>query len=193
MDIHKQRFIVAWMGAVALFVGCTITALHSDRSMAQANFAHSDGDLPDPKFTYYDPNETVRTTDRADICHTKTNTVRNVPDSLKQRVRVIYGMNGKRDGYCNSEEGCEVDHACALTLGCNNSIHNLWIQPYDPERKWNAHVKDQLEVKMHKMICKENADIPTLQREIATDWISAYKKYVAPEPLPSKAHETEAE
>ena len=46
---------------------------------------------------------------------------------------------------------------------------------------------------MHKMICKENADIPTLQREIATDWIAAYKKYVAAEPLPSKTHGTEAE
>ena len=44
------------------------------------------------------------------------------------------------------------------------------------------HVKDRLENKLHSMVCKGEIDLKTAQREIATDWIAAYKKYVGPEP-----------
>jgi hypothetical protein len=44
--------------------------------------------------------------------------------------------------------------------------------------KWNAHVKDALEERLHQLVCAGSIDLPTAQQAIATDWISAYKKYL---------------
>jgi hypothetical protein len=42
---------------------------------------------------------------------------------------------------------------------------------------WNAHVKDVMEEHLHKMVCAGKLDLATAQRDIATDWIAAYKRY----------------
>ena len=43
---------------------------------------------------------------------------------------------------------------------------------------WNAHIKDKLENKLHQDVCAGQVDLKTAQREIATDWLAAYRKYV---------------
>ncbi len=70
-----------------------------------------------------------------------------------------------------------------VTLGQGNGIafsrphlHILWPQPYTAPT-WNAHVKDALEEHLHEMVCAGELDLSTAQRDIATDWIAAYKKY----------------
>jgi hypothetical protein len=47
---------------------------------------------------------------------------------------------------------------------------------------WNSCVKDALERKLHKLVCAGQLDLKTAQREIASNWIEAYKKYVAKRP-----------
>src|SRR5205823_4516238 len=42
---------------------------------------------------------------------------------------------------------------------------------------WNARVKDQIENRLHDLVCSGELDLATAQREIASDWIAAYKKY----------------
>jgi len=42
---------------------------------------------------------------------------------------------------------------------------------------WNAEVKDALEVRLRQMVCDGSLDLAEAQREIAADWIGAYKKY----------------
>jgi hypothetical protein len=64
-------------------------------------------------------------------------------------------------------------------LGGSASIRNLWPQPYFG-RAWNAHVKDALEDRLHTLVCSGDLDLSTAQREIATNWVDAYKKYVQP-------------
>lgn len=99
-----------------------------------------------------------------------TQTVRNVNSSKKKEVFSLYkGADPNKDSY-------EVDHLISLELGGNNDITNLWPQSYTIQ--WNAHDKDRLENKMHKLVCEGNLDLPTAQFEIATDWIKAYKKYI---------------
>jgi hypothetical protein len=39
-------------------------------------------------------------------------------------------------------------------------------------------VKDALERKLHNLVCAGELDLKTAQREIASNWIEAYKKYV---------------
>jgi hypothetical protein len=42
---------------------------------------------------------------------------------------------------------------------------------------WNARVKDDLEDRLHDMVCKGSLDLVAAQHDISSDWIAAYKKY----------------
>src|SRR6266852_4206943 len=91
----------------------------------------------------------VRTTSKATICSTKTSAVRNVSAATKKQVFALYCITNKT-GWCK-QAGCEVDHLISLELGGSNDATNLWPQPY--AGKWNAHLKDRLENKLHQLIC----------------------------------------
>jgi hypothetical protein len=48
-------------------------------------------------------------------------------------------------------------------------------------------VKDQLETLLPEMVCEGSLPLQTAQRDIAADWIAAYKKYFHTDvPLPSR-------
>ena len=71
----------------------------------------------------------------------------------------------------------EVDFLITPALGGAASVRNLWPQPYH-RAAWNAYRKDVLEERLHSLVCSGQLDLGTAQREIATNWIDAYKKYV---------------
>ena len=98
-----------------------------------------------------------------------TKKVRNVPQAVKEKVYAEYGIASR------APHEYEVDHLISLELGGSNSIRNLWPQSYLTE-PWNARVKDRLENKLHTMVVSGQLDLPTAQRMIATNWITAYKK-----------------
>jgi hypothetical protein len=128
--------------------------------------------VPDPAKTPGD----VLTTDTATICQKGyTKTVRDVPEFLKKQIYRSYGITDRKPGEY------EVDHLISLELGGSNSARNLWPQSYETQ-PLNAHVKDKLENRMHKLICDGKLDIKQAQDEIAKDWIGAYAKYVGPVP-----------
>jgi len=99
-----------------------------------------------------------------------TATVRDVPESLKKQVFAEYHIDPKSDKF-------EIDHLISLELGGSNDIKNLWPQSYTT-LPWNAHKKDTLENKLHKLICSKTISMEEAQESIATDWIAAYQKYV---------------
>jgi hypothetical protein len=107
--------------------------------------------------------------------------VQEVSDSTRDEVFKEYGiLNARAEDY-------EIDYLIAPGLGGTEDIHNLWPQPFK-STQWNAYVKDELEERMHQMVCSGNLDLSTAQREIASDWIAAYKKYFHTEtPLPSNS------
>ena len=50
-------------------------------------------------------------------------------------------------------------------------------------------MKDALEEHLHQMVCSGQLDLSTAQRDIATDWIAAYKKYFHTDrPLSLRSH-----
>ena len=53
-------------------------------------------------------------------------------------------------------------------------------------------MKDALERKLHKLVCAGQLDLKTAQREIASNWIEAYKKYVAKNPSTPISRETKS-
>jgi hypothetical protein len=96
--------------------------------------------------------------------------VREVPDLLRQQVFQEYGIvNARAEDY-------EIDYLITPGLGGADDIRNLWPEPYT-STAWNARVKDTLEERLHEMVCAGQLDLSTAQRDIASDWIAAYKKY----------------
>jgi hypothetical protein len=114
-----------------------------------------------------------------------TRKVRSVPASVKRQVFAEYfgrvpGMPGHY----------EINRLISLELGGSNDPKNLRPESYYTE-PFNAHVKDKLEDHMAANVRKElkkhghNAAAVLLkqyQKEIATDWVAAYHRYVSATP-----------
>ncbi|AZI44117.1 HNH endonuclease [Deinococcus psychrotolerans] len=128
--------------------------------------------LPDPRLSPGD----VLTSDTAIICVSGyTKTVRNVPQPLKEQVYRSYGIASRESGEY------EVDHIISLELGGSNSIKNLYPESYKTQ-PLNAHVKDSLENKLHALACGGKITMQEAQQAIASNWTTAYVKYVGPLP-----------
>ncbi len=160
MDRIKERIAAV---AVGLFIDCTSLTV----------FAQDEHTLPDPRKT---PGHATYHT-MAKVCGmASTKDERNVPDAVKDEVYDDYSA-ARCVAYCSGPQGCEIDHLISLELGGADTVDNLWPQPYDGE--WNAHDKDRLENKLKHMVCVEKTiSLRQAQKEIATDWVEAYKKYV---------------
>jgi hypothetical protein len=137
-------------------------------ALFSASVLAAEPQTPDPKLTpgAVDPAATVKK-----ICTSGyTAKVRYVTPAVKKQVFAEYGIDPKSDKF-------EVDHLISLELGGSNDIKNLWPQSYTTT-PYNAHIKDHLEDTLHSMVCKGEIDLATAQKEISTDWIAAYKKYI---------------
>jgi hypothetical protein len=79
----------------------------------------------------------------------------------------------------------EEDHLVSLELGGDpRDPANLWPEPYRATladgTPVGAHVKDQLENRLNDLVCSGEMPLATAQHLIATDWIGAWRQYVAP-------------
>lgn len=107
---------------------------------------------------------------RPAVCATANMKNKAVPASLQRKVFEEYGIAGA------DPRSYEVDYLVTPALGGADDIHNLWPHSYSAT-VWNAQVKDALEDRLREMVCDGSLDLTQAQREIATNWISAYKKY----------------
>lgn len=103
-----------------------------------------------------------------------TKTVRppaHYTNKLKKRQIREYGYDDRNPKHY------EEDHLIPLSIGGNPTApENLWPEPRQTE--WSAARKDDLEFTLYKMVCHNEIGLKQAQYEIASDWISAYKKYV---------------
>jgi hypothetical protein len=108
---------------------------------------------------------------RAVICASgfRTGSIRNVPQQEKVAVERDYGM---RAGYYG--RSIEIDHIVSLELGGSNNIANLFPEPGSSAA--NYHRKDQLENRLHDMVCAGTITLRTAQRGIARDWEALYRR-----------------
>ena len=94
----------------------------------------------------------------------------DVAPSKRQAVFDAYGIKPK-----TTSKEYQVDYLINPQLGGTDDIRNLWPEPYTAI--WNARAKDTLERRLHQMVCERQIDLESAQRDIASDWIAAYKKY----------------
>jgi hypothetical protein len=152
---------------IAGVVGGTLVHRSTMRGPNSIVAAFERGSLPDRSLT---PGATrrVTTTDVCSMVHEEV--AGEVSTSLRHEVFQKYGIvNPRASDY-------EIDYLIAPGLGGVEDIRNLWPEPYT-SRTWNAYVKNALEEQLHQLVCAGKLDLSTAQRDIATDWIAAYKKY----------------
>jgi hypothetical protein len=155
------RTAAVCLGTVVLATAAIVFLTHSSR------YDRTSGAIPEANLT---PGAT-RTATRADVCRSDAEQgARVIPASVRQKVFETYGLpHARPDAY-------EVDYLITPELGGSGDIRNLWPEPY-ASTVWNAHVKDALEDRLHEMVCDGTLDLQTAQHDIASNWITAYKKY----------------
>lgn len=135
----------------------------------------ADGDLPSKDLT---PGVTRPGLTAEIVCSTQWGRdARHVTATMKAEVFARYGFSGNDDPRCVPDahgRRCEIDHLISRELGGADDIRNLWPQPYGAQ-PWNAVRKDRLENQLHREVCDGTILLEGAQREIATDWIKAYR------------------
>jgi hypothetical protein len=115
-----------------------------------------------------------------DLCASRPTGRAVVPDTVRTQILREYGLLGVRD------DEYELDYLITPELGGIADRRNLWPERYEGE--WNARVKDQLEWKLPQLVCEGHLDLATAQRDIAGNWIAAYRKYFHSErPIDARA------
>jgi hypothetical protein len=153
---------------VAAFVLATVAACWIVASLA--------GELPDRKSTPGSVNAAISEQQYRAQCHAKGWTRLYRPpvsftNSLKKLQMKEYGYPLARI------RDYEEDHVVPLCLaGAPQDPANLWPQPRFGE--WSADRKGVLETKLCRLVCDGRVPLAEAQREIATDWIAAYRKYI---------------
>jgi hypothetical protein len=161
----------AYVAAVLLVAALGLRLLSPDmsrRGSQPLTAAASSGPLlPQPDLT---PGAT-RPINTSQVCTPgPSDQMATIPMTVRQAVFHEYGMDGSQP------REFEVDHLITPELGGTDDIRNLWPEPY-ATTEWNARVKDELENHLRQLVCDGKLDLPTAQRDIATNWISAYQKY----------------
>jgi hypothetical protein len=111
----------------------------------------------------------VATTSAAALC-AGVRPPRTVTSDVRDRVLRDYRMERA------SQSDYELDALITPELGGSTDRRNLWPQRYDSP-VWNARVKDALESLLPGLVCSGQVDLAQAQRDIAADWVAAYKKY----------------
>ncbi len=121
--------------------------------------------IPDPRLT---PGAALLASRQA-VCSQANLKNKAVPVAVRRQVFEEYGIPHA------APQAYEVDYLVTPALGGADDLRNLWPHAYSA--RWNAYVKDALEDRLREMVCDGNLDLAIAQKEIAENWIAAYKKY----------------
>jgi hypothetical protein len=135
--------------------------------------------LPDPSRTPGAVNQAVtQETIGLTICIRRwTRTVRppwQYTSALKRRQIRECGYEDRRMA------DYEEDHLVPLSTGGSpDDPDNLWPEPFVTADGWDAVHKNQLEITLDHLVCAGRLTLDEAQHAIATDWIAAYRRFVA--------------
>ena len=144
--------------------------------------AHAQGSLPNPSRTPGATNPAVTQENVGETICVRgwTRTVRPPEEFTYQmkrwQLREWHYENRRLRDY-------EEDHLVPLALGgAPHDARNLWPEPRVSPDGWGADRKDELEAALSRLVCSGQLPLVAAQAAIATDWIAAYRRYVAPAP-----------
>jgi hypothetical protein len=164
--VRPSRWAVVGVAALAVFLLVRVTQQSESSHDRGTGAPIENGALPVASLT---PGATWSLT-VDELCAPAGHEQRRVSDAIRVEVLRGYGMERV------PPNEYELDYLITPELGGAASVENLWPQRY-ASRTWNAHVKDQLERLLPKLVCDGAISLQTAQQDIAVDWIAAYKKY----------------
>lgn len=161
-----------------LLLGCTVPPTVTNTPSAGPTVDPNDAPyLPNPAWQpgAYNPDvtpDTIQTT----ICVSGYSSKIRPPVSYTDNLKL---QQIKQYGYSDTNPAdYEEDHLIPLAVGGDpKDPKNLWPEP-TKTTPYNASVKDTLENTLHKMVCSGQVPLDTARKDIATDWVAAYHKYV---------------
>lgn len=162
---HVHRSHLLYVAAMLALMNCSVSWA---------------GDLPDPQLTPGVPSAAVvQSNIHQTICHRgyaqSIRPPRQYTDRLKRKQIREYRYPDR------DPRLYEEDHLIPLSLGGDpTDERNLWPEPR--QGAWNAARKDELEFVFYKMVCTGRIGLVEAQREMASDWITAWKRYVPAAP-----------
>ncbi|WP_334171026.1 DUF3761 domain-containing protein [Sinomonas sp.] len=152
----------------------------------EAPVGGSGGILPDRAVTPGGTNPSVSQGDIAStICVTGWTTTVRPPSSYTSQLK----LDQLRAGYAYNGDlnpgDYEEDHLIPLELGgAPSDVHNLWPEP-STTATGGSKAKDELENRLHTLVCSGQLALVTAQQAIASNWWDAYETYIgAPAPAP---------
>jgi hypothetical protein len=158
-----------WVGATVVMIVIVLQflrpmpgSIHSDMVLTSVE----SGALPVRSLT---PGATGNASIRA-LCADDAPARPAIPAAVRAAILHDYQMEGV------PEREYELDYLITPELGGIADRRNLWPERYD-SRVWNAHVKDDLERLLPRLVCQGTLDLETAQHDIAANWIVAYQKY----------------
>ena len=167
-DSHQRP---SWLSACAILAALLLTLQFlSNRSgpAAPDRLADEHHDIVRP-IAHLTPGAT-RSIAVADLCTRRAGAPRVIPMHVRQAVLRDYSLEDL------PAEEYELDYLITPELGGSDDRRNLWPERYSSER-WNARVKDELEQLLPTLVCAGTLPLSIAQRDMAADWIAAYKKY----------------
>lgn len=142
-----------------------LSAAHQWGHPSKASGCVASGGLQDSACT---PGDVFPNVTKDDICKSGyAQSVRNVPNSVKDAVYQEYGIASRSPGEY------EVDHLVSLELGGSNDISNLWPEAASPQPGF--HEKDKVENYLHDQVCSGAMTLQDAQVKIATNWLEVYQ------------------
>ncbi|MQA29286.1 MAG: hypothetical protein GEU82_05515 [Luteitalea sp.] len=168
---HSRAF---WIGSWAVACGVVLAASIGLGALLGRRTAHSFGAVDHTAAVFLLPRADLtpgmaRPVNLTDICGTGGRP-QLIPVSLHERVFESYGADFRRSAEY------ELDYLITPALGGTPDARNLWPQPFTGTA-WNAYVKDELELRLHRLVCDGALDVGTAQLELASNWIAAYKRH----------------
>jgi len=165
---RRRRRAVRVAVAVAATAVC-VCALGSSHSSPFPRLSAAELRRPLP-VRYLTPG-VVRPVSSADVCAADPELEPPaIPADVRRMVLRSYGAADL------PEREYELDYLITPALGGAADPRNLWPERY-ASPTWNARVKDELEDLLHRMVCSGALSLSAAQRDMAGDWIAAYKRY----------------
>jgi hypothetical protein len=189
-----NKSIVHFLGACALGIAVSLLGAsaalahrHHDRGGVRAAGRYAvvfglKAALPNRRLTPGALNPSVDQGDiRRTICVPGYSRSIRPPEAYTERLKRL-GI--RRYGYRDRRlRDYEEDHLVSLELGGSPANpRNLWPEPHHVIGGWGSYSKDRLEDRLHAMVCRGRLPLAIAQRDIARDWIAAYREYIGPTP-----------
>jgi len=150
-----KRFVFA---LAALAGAAALTAAAGSAADNDSNF------LPNPTLT---PGATSKVSVEK-LC-SPDYTAAPLSKSKTEQALSNYGMAGNPADHV-------VDWLIPASLGGSDELDNLW--PQAPKGEWGADKKNELEAKLHDLVCSKQLKLADAQKAIRKDWVKAYRQYV---------------